>query len=62
MLQRLIKKQELGASLVVHWSRLRLPAQGGTGLIPGWGAKIPHAWKSNKTKHNTREHKPETIL
>ena len=26
---------------------------GGVGLIPGWGAKIPHALWPKKSKHNT---------
>ena len=29
-----------GTSLEVQWLRMHLPTQG---LIPGWGAKIPHA-------------------
>ena len=30
-------------SLAVHWLRLCTSNAGGTGLIPGWGTKIPHA-------------------
>ena len=32
-----------GTSLTVQWLRLYTPNVGGTGLIPGQGAKIPHA-------------------
>ena len=32
-----------GTSLVVQWLRLRASAMMGTGSIPGWGTKIPHA-------------------
>ena len=32
-----------GTSLVVQWLRLRASTAGGTGLILGWGTKIPHA-------------------
>ena len=28
---------------------------GGVGLIPGWGAKIPHASWSKNQKHETEE-------
>ena len=39
----LLKIFNLGTFLVVWWLRLRLPTQGGVGLIPGQGAKIPYA-------------------
>ena len=29
--------------MAVQWLRLCAPNAGGTGLIPGWGTKIPHA-------------------
>ena len=32
-----------GTSLVVQWLRLYAPTAVGAGLIPGQGAKIPHA-------------------
>ena len=32
-----------GTSLAVQWLRVHLPNAGGTGSIPGQGAKIPHA-------------------
>ena len=37
------KNEDAGTSLVVQWLRLRASTAGGTGLIPGWGTKIPHA-------------------
>ena len=36
-------KKEAGTSLVVQWLRLSAFTAGGTGSIPGWGTKIPHA-------------------
>ena len=36
------KKREQG-SLAFQWFRLHASTAGGTGLIPGWGTKIPHA-------------------
>ena len=44
----------MGTSAVVQWLRLRASTAGGTGLILGWGTKIPHAGsaKQNKTKQN----------
>ena len=38
---------EIGASLVVQWVRLHASTTEGTGLIPGWGTKIPHATQPN---------------
>ena len=32
-----------GSSLVVQWLRLHPSIAAGTGSIPGWGTKIPHA-------------------
>ena len=59
------KKMWYGTSLVVQWLRLHTPNGGGTGSIPGWGTKIPHATqhaqkkpkktkKQNKTKQNKK--------
>ena len=33
----------MGNSLVVHWLVLCASTAGGTGSIPGWETKIPHA-------------------
>ena len=36
---------------MVQWFRLCASNAGGAGLIPSWGAKIPHAaWYSQKIK------------
>ena len=32
-----------GGSLLVQWLSLHVSNAGNTGLIPGWGAKIPHS-------------------
>ena len=38
-------------SLVIQWLRLCAFNPGGTGLIPGWGTKIPYVmWHSQKIK------------
>ena len=38
-------------SLAVQWLRLHASNAGGTGLIPGREAKIPHAaWRGQKKK------------
>ena len=43
------KSQATGTSLVVQWLRLHASNAGGTGSIPGWGTKIPHAlWSGQK--------------
>ena len=39
-----------GTSLVVHWLRLWASNAEGTGSIPGWGNKIPHARKKERKK------------
>ena len=38
-----LHKIPLETSLVVQWLRLCPSTAGGTGSIPGWGTKIPHA-------------------
>ena len=50
--ERIIGFRSIGTSLVVQWFRLHLPMRGGTGSIPGQGAKFPHTSqqeKQNKT-------------
>ena len=44
-------------SLVVHWLKLHASKAKTTGLIPGWGTKIPHAtqYHQNKQTHRCRE-------
>ena len=46
----------LGISLVVQWLRLHLSIAAGTGLIPDWGTKIPHAaWCGHKLKKKKKK-------
>ena len=33
----------IGSPLAVRWLRFHTSNAGGTGPIPGWGTKIPHA-------------------
>ena len=40
-----------GPSMEVQWLRLHASTGGGVGLIPGWGAKIPHLVRQKKKKH-----------
>jgi len=41
----------VGMSLAVQWLRRQASNEGGPGLIPGWGTKIPHAvWPKKKKK------------
>ena len=49
-----IKTLTAGISLVVQWLRLCTSTAGGTGSIPGWTAKIPHAmgYVQEKKKRN----------
>ena len=43
------KRATRGTSLVVEWLSLYASTAGGTGWIPVWGTKIPHAaWYSQK--------------
>ena len=52
----------LGTSLAIQWLRLRASTEGGTGLIPGWGTKIPHAmravWPKQTNKQQTNKNLP----
>ena len=38
-------------SLAVQWLRLHTLSAGGTGLMPGWGTKIPHAVQCSQKKY-----------
>ena len=45
------KMQKGGMSLVIQWLRFHVPSSEGTGSIPGWETKIPHAvWPKKKKK------------
>ena len=39
-----------GTSLAVQWLTLCTPNAGATGLIPGWGTKIPHVARHGQKK------------
>ena len=59
-----IQKYSLsGTSSVVQWLRLRASTAGGTGLIPGWGTKIPHAawWNTHTHTHTNTDYLYEII-
>ena len=47
-------RRPLGNSLVVQWLRIRAPTAGGTGSIPGWGPKIPHAKQCGQKEKKKR--------
>ena len=45
------KMQKGGMSIVIQWLRFHVPSSEGTGSIPGWETKIPHAvWPKKKKK------------
>ena len=44
---------DIGNSLVVQWIGLHASTAGGTGLIPGWRTKIPHAARHNQNVLDT---------
>ena len=49
--QAFLKEQFRDFLGVVQWLELCTSTAGGTGLIPGWGTKIPHStWCSKKNK------------
>ena len=43
ILKKLLKNVNIGTSHVVQWLGLHASTAGGTGSIPDWGTKIPHA-------------------
>ena len=48
-------KKKNRISLAVQWLRLCASTAGGTGLIPGWGTKTPHAlWHGQKQKQTNK--------
>ena len=49
------KAQDLQTSLAVQWLRFCASILGVTGLIPGWGAKIPHAAWCSQIKRKKRK-------
>ena len=44
------KKEAKGTFLLVQWLRLCSSNVGGSGSIPGWATKIPHAVQCNQKK------------
>ena len=46
--------QDMGTSQAVQRLRLRASTAGGTGSIPGWGTKIPHAVLCGQKKKITK--------
>ena len=58
---RMIKMKHSGTSLAVQWLRLHTPNAVGTGLIPGRGAKIPHATPHGQKKKKERKKHSDTI-
>ena len=57
------QNEPLGTSLVVQWLRLCASTSWGTGLIPGWGTKIPHAERcSQKLKTKKQKNKSASLL
>ena len=51
------KMQKGGMSLVIQWLRFHVPSSEGTGSIPGWETKIPHAVWPKKKKIEATERK-----
>ena len=52
--QAFLKEQFRDFLGVVQWLELCTSTAGGTGLIPGWGTKIPHStWCSKKNNSHT---------
>ena len=53
-----LKEGLIGNSLAVQWLGLPASTAGGTGLIPGWGTKIPCAtWQGQKKKKKIKKKK-----
>ena len=48
------KVHSTGTSLLVQWLRLCASTAGGTGSIPEWGTKIPHATQCSQKKREVR--------
>ena len=42
---------------MVQWLRLHASTAGGTGSIPGWGTKIPHAAQCGKREREGKKKK-----
>ena len=49
-----LSEENVWTSLVVQWLRLCISTAGGVGLIPGRGAKIPHAMQCGQKKRKKK--------
>ena len=54
-LKHTLKDANPGISLTVQGLNIRLAGHGKSGLIPGWGAKIPHATEQLSPHARTTE-------
>ena len=54
-LEHTLKDANPGISLMVQGLNIRLAVHGTPGLIPGWGAKIPHATEQLSPHARTTE-------
>ena len=52
VLRKIDKNRLLGNSLAVQWLGLHAPTAGGTGSIPSWGTKSPHATEHSQKKED----------
>ena len=51
------KRLFAGTSLEVQWLKLHASNAGDTGLIPGWGTKIPYAMQRGQKENKTNNAK-----
>ena len=56
--KKFMYKWTRGTSLAVQWLQLHVSIAGGTGSIPGWGPKIPHAAHCGQKKNGPTQFKP----
>ena len=59
-LEHTLKDANPGISLMVQGLNIRLAVHGKPGLIPGWGAKIPHATEQLSPCTTARESMGQT--
>ena len=55
----ILRKRKKGTSLAVQWLRICASTAGGTGSVPGWGTKIPHAARCGQKKERNIKIKGE---
>ena len=56
-----IKENARGTSLMFQWLLLCTFIAGGTGLIPGWGTKIPHVFRCAQKERKKKDLKEKKI-